>query len=76
MLISFSEIHLTIAAHTKLGCQWTRQVFFSSFSSQAKVVVTLIRNKFLLQQDRVIEDNKSLVAGFVASESMVHVHTH
>lgn len=76
MLISFSEIHLTAAAHTKLG--WTRQVFFSSFSSQAKVVVTLItgRSKFLFQQDRVSEDNESLVAGFVASESMVHVHTY
>lgn len=53
-----------------------RQVFFSSFFSQAKVVVTLIRNKFLFQQDRVIEDNESLVAGFVASESMVSIHSY
>lgn len=74
--ISFSEIHSTICAHTNLGCQWTRQIFFSSFFSQAKVVVTLIRNKFLFQQDRVIEDNESLVAGFVASESMVSVHSY
>lgn len=52
---------LTIEEHTKLGCQWMRQVFFSSFSLQARGVVTLISNKVPFQQDRVIEDGGSYV---------------
>lgn len=59
--------HLTIAEHTKLGCQWMRQVFFSSFSLQARGVVTLISNKAPFQQDRVIEDGGCyvMVKGFL-----------
>lgn len=38
--IFLEETHLTVAEHVKLGRQWTGQIFFSSFSSQARGVVT------------------------------------
>ena len=42
--ISFlQESHLTEAEHLKLGKQWQGQIYFSSFSSQARGVVILIK---------------------------------
>lgn len=72
--IFLQETHLTVADHVKLGCQWKGQIFFSSFSSQARGVATLISNKVQFQQDRVIEDKAGrfvIVRGYVASEPLV-----
>lgn len=52
------ESHLTDAEHCKLGKQWQGQIYYFSFTSQARGVAILLRKGLLFYLKHVEKDKE------------------
>ena len=65
------ESHLSDMDHEKLGKQWQGQIFYSSFTSQSRGVVILIRKGIPFQAEQVEKDRGGryvMVSGFIGEQ--------
>lgn len=73
------ESHLTDAEHCKLGKQWQGQIYYSSFTSQARGVVILLRKGIPFQLEHLERDKGGryvLVRGFLANKSVTMLNVY
>lgn len=73
------ESHLNDAEHCKLGKQWQGQIYYSSFTSQARGVAILFRKGVPFQLEYLERDKRGryvLVRGFLANKPVTMLNVY